>query len=158
MISYRVIGNNEPQETLDSIASLFREMYEFMQDKGMQLSIVQGGEQKWISTASRLPGKMNHIVVAEDENIVGFAHGNIRLAPDHFGGVKTGFISHVYVQEGYREQGIASKLADMLIESLKAAGARHFELEVLVMNQQAINFWQKKGFKKELYRMSKSSV
>jgi len=158
MISYRVIDKNEPQETFDSIAFLFREMYEFMQDKGMQLSMVQGGEQKWISTASRMPGKMNHIVVAEDKNIIGFAHGNIRLAPDHLGGVKIGFISHVYVQEEYREQGIASKLADMLIESLKAAGARHLELEVLVMNQEAINFWKKKGFKKELYRMSKSSV
>jgi len=156
MITYRILQKGENEYTINSIAALFREMYDHMYALGLKLPLVKGGENIWSKSVLHLPGKINHLIVAEDKEIIGFAHGNIRLAPDYLGGYKTGFISHVFVIKKYRKQGIASEMVGLLIQSLKEAGASHFELDVLINNKKAANFWISKGFTKELYRMSKT--
>ncbi len=156
MIAYKKLKKGENEQTLHAVAALFKEMYHEMESTGLNMSLTKDGEEKWIKAASQMPGKVNHLIIAEEKDeIIGFAHGNIRLAPEFQGGSKTGFISHVFVMKNFRHSGVASAMVDLLMESLLAAGASRFDLDVLVSNKAAVQFWQSKGFSKELYHMGK---
>ncbi len=157
MILYRKLRKGESEQTLNAVAALFREMYHEMERTGLNLPLIQDGEKKWIRAASQMPGKVNHLIVAEEKDkIIGFAHGNIRLAPEYQGSIKTGFISHVFVLKDFRKVGVASTMVDLLLESLSTSGATRFDLDVLASNKAAVQFWHSKGFSKELYHMVKS--
>ena len=155
-VQYRILDASEPEETFETLAVLFRKMYDYMEEKGLKLTLTENGEQEWIKHARRMPGKMNHLVVAEAGEIIGFAHGNIRQGPEYLGEIKTGFVSHVFVLPAFRRQKVASSLAKQLINALQASGARQLQLEVLTGNTAALQFWEALGFKKELYRMYKT--
>lgn len=155
-IQFRTLGASEPEASYETLAVLFRKMYDYMEEKGLQQTLTENGEQEWIKHARRMPGKMNHLVVAEAEEIIGFAHGTIRLGPKYLGEIKTGFVSHVFVLPEFRRQGVAAALANKLTENLKASGAQLLQLEVLTENKSAVKFWEKLGFHKELYRMYKT--
>ena len=57
-------------------------------------------------------------------------------------------IEYIYTNDDYRNQGIASKLLNYLIELGNANNCLNITLEVRSSNVEAINFYEKNDFKK----------
>ena len=55
-------------------------------------------------------------------------------------------ITTLAVEESYRRHGIASKLLKMLLDKVRAGGARYITLEVRPSNTEARRFYEKWGF------------
>ena len=56
--------------------------------------------------------------------------------------------SSVYVNEGFRQQGIATKLYQTLFRILKYQGCRNLYAGITLPNEKSVNFHQKMGFSK----------
>jgi len=56
--------------------------------------------------------------------------------------------SSVYVNEGFRQQGIATKLYQTLFQILKYQGCRNLYAGITLPNEKSVNFHQKMGFNK----------
>ena len=54
--------------------------------------------------------------------------------------------SSVYVNEGFRQQGIATKLYQTLFQILKYQGCRNLYAGITLPNEKSVNFHQKMGF------------
>lgn len=77
----------------------------------------------------------------------------IDLQPDLFEYVETGFIADVYVEPGYRRQGIARALVQTLNDWFAAQGVRHTEWQVAAANPAAVHFWEAVGGRPVTVRM-----
>ena len=110
--------------------------------------------ERWRTSLRPLLGRFGFVLVAEGRGaLLGFLAGRIRSQPPYFGGQPTGFISDVFVEEAHRNRGTAG--------ALLAASARWFEereigrveLQVLIGNSGALEFYRRRGWKEELVQM-----
>jgi ribosomal protein S18 acetylase RimI-like enzyme len=133
-------------------------MYKYMETKGLVHKLADNGEFQWINTIKKSLGKLNMVVIATyEETIVGFAAGNIRLLPNYLGNKKVGYISHVFVIDSYKNQHIGQKLVTELENCFVEKSVKMIELEVLIGNNSAIQFWEKMGFYSDNLRMIKKN-
>jgi len=150
------LSPDDNQETFDEIARLFKDMYAFMAEKGLHISLATNGENLWLNSIKKTLNKLNVIYYAViDNQIVGFSAGNIRLMPAFLGSKKIGFISHVYVTPETREKGTGINLASSLEAWFHNQHVDGIELEVLHLNEGAVKFWQKMGYTHDLLKMIK---
>lgn len=77
-------------------------------------------------------------VAEQDGKIVG------SLLCGHDG--RTGCFYHVCVEEGYRNRGIASRLVELAVDTLKKEGISKVTLVAFVRNQLGNDFWRKRGW------------
>lgn len=153
VVADKTIGENR----LDQVQNLFSEMYAFMAGRNLQIGLGENGAALWCAGIVKLLGKVNHLVLATDNGqVIGFASGNIRISPSYLGGIKTGFISHLYVKPDFRKQKIASDLTHQLEACLLKQEIHSIELDVLCENAEALKFWQKMGYCNELIKMRKN--
>ncbi|MBD5558239.1 MAG: GNAT family N-acetyltransferase [Desulfovibrio sp.] len=59
---------------------------------------------------------------------------------------RRGYIYHMWVDEKFRNQGIATKLVDVTLSALKHIGIVKVSLVVFKNNSAANTFWEKRGF------------
>lgn len=155
-IEIRHIDPNEADTTLQKTGDMFVEMYRFMDGRGLTLSLKEGGEQIWLNSMMPLLGKTNAIVVAfADDAPVGFAAGNIRIAPAFLGNKKIGHLSHLFVHEDFRTYSLGRKLSAKLEEWFLQKGVELIELDVLIQSEDVIRFWERRGYRREYVRMNK---
>jgi len=60
---------------------------------------------------------------------------------------KVGLIADVFIEERYRRMGVGKKLIKECFRWLKDGGINFVEINVEASNKQAMNFWDKEGFK-----------
>lgn len=157
-IKIRSLSSTEDDNLYKRVAYLFSEMYGYMDTKGLVYKLTNNGEFLWMNTIQKSLGKLNMIAVAtHEETIVGFAAGNIRLLPNYLGGIKVGYISHVFVIDTYKKKSIGSKLVSELENWFVDKSVNSIELEVLVNNDSALQFWESLGFKSDNLRMVKGN-
>lgn len=152
----RSLTSNEDEEIYQRTAFLFSRMYEFMNDLGLVQQLVPTGEEIWMNTIKKSLGKLNNIVVAiEDDVIIGFAAGNIRLLPNYLGSKKVGYISHVFVDPEFRKKMVGIELVKELESWFNEKNVAQIELEVLSKNKNALDFWERSGYVIDNFRMLK---
>jgi len=155
-ISYRPLTSTEPEYVYEYVAALFAEMYKYMDNKDLKITLCKNGEKIWINSIKHSLGKLNMVFIATDKSkIIGFAAGNIRLGPSFLGNVKIGYISHVFVLPKYRGSKVGNMLSANLISWFKNKKVNLVELEVLNKNTTALNFWEKLGFEVDNVSMKK---
>jgi ribosomal protein S18 acetylase RimI-like enzyme len=155
-IKIRSLSSSEDDDLYDRVAHLFSEMYKYMYTKGLLHTLINNGEFLWINTIKKSLGKLNVIIVATHEQaIVGFAAGNIRILPNYLGNLKVGYISHVFITESYKKKNIGRKLVLELENWFAEKSVNIIELEVLVNNDAARQFWETLGYKPDNLRMVK---
>jgi ribosomal protein S18 acetylase RimI-like enzyme len=91
------------------------------------------------------------ILIAESDGApCGFIEGVLRGAPAYLIQERTGFVSHVYVDEQARRLRVAHQLTRTLFGWFKAKDLTRVELQIVSGNAQAAAFWTRYGFAPEL--------
>lgn len=93
------------------------------------------------------------VIVAETDKIIGYAIGVIEPAKTFVTPDEVGKISHTFVEEKYRGQGIGRKMVDTLIYWFSQEGVTHVELSVDSRNESGVKAWQSLGFKEYMKKM-----
>lgn len=142
--------------SMEAIRTMFGEMYAYMREHGLKLDLAGNGAQKWVENVSKGLDRFNCIFLAEENGKpTGFAHGSLRLSPDYLGNKKLGVITHVFVRDEYRKQGVGKKLVLALENWFSEKQVHSVELQVLDMNKAGIAFWQELGYPPELMQCRK---
>lgn len=97
------------------------------------------------------------LVAEENGNVIGFAEAYIMSSPD-FPVIKKRswlLIDGIGVDESCRGTGAGQRLLNELEERIKEIGIHEVELKVYEFNNQAINFYEKNGFKELSRTMTK---
>lgn len=157
MSDIKIIDVNKNDPYLDAVIPLFVKLYQHMEDTGMLLSLAEKGEEKWrISLDNMVGGRFGILKVALLNNtIIGFIHGVVRYTPDYLGGLKVGYLTHIFVDHEFREKNVGRRLVEELENWFKTKNVHSYELQVLYHNNLGINFWESVGYKKELLQMRK---
>ena len=154
-IQLRQIDSSDDR-TLNHVASLFSEMYQYMEEHGLMINLTDDGPDKWINSLKRTLNRFSILVVAEDGGQpVGFAVGALSVTPDYLGNRKVGVVTHIFVRPEFREQKIATELLSKLEQWFKEKKVHSIELQVLAENDDAIDFWKRMGYENELYQFRK---
>lgn len=141
---------------LNDVEKLFIECYAYFSTKGLLMPLSEDGGRIWRSSIEKTIGKYSVLIVAiQNEEIVAFAHGSLRFAPEFMGAKKVGVVNYIYVNPELRNQNIGFELYTRVENWFKERQVHSCELQVLVLNTSAINFWQSMGFNKELLQMRK---
>jgi ribosomal protein S18 acetylase RimI-like enzyme len=141
----------------ETVAELFTRMYSRMDELGLLLTLAPDGAEKWLKTARNTSGKFGLVILAKKgENAVGFAHGMIKFLPDYLGGFPVGSITHVFVDDDYIRSGIGRDMVNLLEEWFRTKKVHSIELQVIIGNPDAKEFWKKLGYLKELQQYRKT--
>lgn len=157
MIEVRALDRGAAPEELLAVEALFTAMYGHMDGLGLMVPLAPGGAGLWLKALMPMLGKLHTIQVAwaqepsapgrlDAPRAVGFAAGSIRVGPAHLGGLRSGAVTHLYVDPGQRGYGVGRRLYDALSGWFTERGLHHQELEVLVNNEPARRFWAAQGF------------
>ncbi len=147
----------DPEDhAFEQVKSLFGDMYVFMLENGLLLPLAENGQEKWIQTVKRTVQRFSTVQIASiGDQVIGFAHGALSMTPDYLGNKKVGVVTHIYVKPEYRKQDIAANLLSGLEEWFDEQQVNSIELQVLVENTRAIEFWKQMGYHKELLQFRK---
>ncbi|MBP2650028.1 MAG: acetyltransferase, family [Firmicutes bacterium] len=85
-----------------------------------------------------IPNQLFCAYIKENNRIIGFGLGV--LERNHLG------LFDIYIDEGYRNQGIGKSICMAIIKAGLTAGARTAYLQVMSLNTAAINLYRKLGF------------
>ncbi|WP_019423292.1 GNAT family N-acetyltransferase [Paenibacillus sp. OSY-SE] len=141
---------------LEQTEILFVCMYKYMNEKGLLLPLVPGGEKMWSKSILPMLGKFGVVWIAHNgKESIGFAQGMIKVLPNYLGGKKVGIISHIFVNSDMRQYGIGSELVRKIEEWFVAKQVDSIELQVLYQNENGRDFWDKIGYEYEVYQMRK---
>ncbi len=64
---------------------------------------------------------------------------------------RRGYIYHTVVKEGYRKQGIATKLIEAAVSALQQEGITRVCLNVVETNGSGRAFWEKRGWERKAF-------
>jgi GNAT superfamily N-acetyltransferase len=146
-----VAAKGPPLEELDG---LILQMYEYMERHGLLLPLAHEGAAKLRRGIESSLGRSGRLILARSgQEIVGFAHGVLRLIPDYLGGGVVGYVGHTFVADACRGTGVGSQMFAVLQEWFLERGAGSVELQVLAGNGAGIRFWERNGFTRELLQM-----
>ena len=160
MIRILPLEREAAPEDLLALEVLFTDMYRYMDEHGLSMTLAPGGAGLWLKTQMPMLGKLNTVVCAwqevntsmefpEGRRMVGFAAGSIRMSPAHLGGLKGGAITHIYVRPDLRGEGVGEELYRALSSWFTSKEVAYLELEVLEANEGARTFWKKLGYRSE---------
>lgn len=139
-----------------AVIALFETMYAEEAAMGSPVVLAPQGGERWLKGATAGLERFGRLVVAEEEGtVVGFAHGAVRLQPDHLAGGPVGSITHVYVRPEYRRGGTARALVAVLADWFAQRNVARTELTVVAGNPAALAFWRSLGFTVTLYQLAR---
>jgi GNAT superfamily N-acetyltransferase len=143
-------------EYLNQLELLFYDYYKSMEDKGLILQICENGGQLWRKSIEHALEKTHKIVISLDQDLViGFVWGYVRLSPNYLGGKVVGVWNGLYVVPAYRNFGLSKSLYLTLEEWWKNKNVHSIEAQVLVDNMHSIKGMENMGFIKELFQTRK---
>lgn len=157
MSTYHIAVINDPADPrTPAIEAAFCAMYAEMASLGPVLPLVDGGAARWSSSVLAGLERFGRLCVATcDGHVIGFAHGQLKLAPEHQGALRVGQIGHVYVAPEHRGKGQARALVHLLHDWFAAKQVHSVELQVVQGNGPALAFWHGLGYTDELVQLRK---
>ena len=137
---------------LIALDELHAKMYPTVFDESKKEDIRQSFLLENINTPNNL------FLIAElEKNIIGIVHCYIQETKNHpiKKDKKIAVLSDLYVDENYRNKGIAQKLINKALETIKEIWiVNDVVLNVFNENQEAIKLYEKSGFQKQFTRYS----
>ena len=155
-IKIKQLSKEDTEEVFNTVKEQFKQLYGFMETKGLVMSLVEGGAQLWINSIKSTLGKLSNIYLAYDNNkIVGFAAGIIRLSPAYLGNKKIGYYSHLFILPDYRRTGTGDSLSKAVEAWFIEKKVDIIELEIIVDNNNSFKFFDKLGYRKDIIKLTK---
>lgn len=131
--------------------------YHHALDDRLPVGAADGGATYARYVQDRLEHSHSHtcILVAEDDgHIVGFVLGVIMdMVPDMFVQSAGGYLSDIFIEDGYRRNGVGAKLVETLVSWFRSRGVDYFEWYVAAQNHEAQAFWRSMGGREIMVRM-----
>jgi GNAT superfamily N-acetyltransferase len=157
MKDFEIIMLNDPADLeFANIKILFRKMYNNMEEHGLMLDLAENGPDKWAGSVRNMLGKFAALPVARSEGrTIGFAHGALRFTTDYLGSRLVGVVTHIYVEPDYRNSGAGKALVESLEGWFTSKKVHSVELQVITGNVEAMNFWERLGYSRELVQFRK---
>ena len=142
---------------LPEIVELWKEFMDFHSDLDHFYTRAEDGSDNF---QKHLEGQVESddaaLLVAEDSGrIIGYAKIGISQYPPVFEMDEYGLISDVAVAEEYRRKGIGQALYEASTKWFTDKGLTRTELRVATVNNVALGFWSKMGFKPYMTTMFK---
>ena len=143
-ILFREASNNDI-EALVRCHSRFME-HHINVDKRFKLR--SDAEEKWPEQIAEAVGNKDTLVlIAEvDKTIVGCAYIIIKSGALDFGPEKIGYLCDVFVERGYRRNGIAKRFLSLSLKWLREKGIHTIEASWSVYSAEAKSTWPLLGF------------
>jgi GNAT superfamily N-acetyltransferase len=160
------------EEDWPRLAPLWRRLYEHQRAHGMLLELPPDAFELWRASLQPLLGRFAFVLLAEPRGAaecsdpaggsglagataapLGFLAGRVRSQPPYFGGQPAGFVGELFVEEAQRGRGVAGALLDASVEWFAERGVARVELQVLVGNTSAREFYRRRGWKEELVQV-----
>ena len=155
-VEISLASKNTSRSTFRQVECLFKQLYEGMNQQGLQSNLHTNGSEIWTRQLKKTLGRFQALVIAEElGNVIGFGVGAIRLAPEYMEIKKVGFITHINIVPEKRRNGIGKKIVNELEAWFSENQVDSIELEVMANNKSGVPFWEFLGYQKNLIRMQK---
>ncbi len=105
-------------------------------------------DEEWIKRSERWNGDEAILYLAFDEADDARACGIVACFAEEEAGVVHGHVISMWVDPGYRRAGVGKLLIDALTNWARLRGLRELKLMVTSVNEGAIDFYQRIGFRK----------
>ena len=140
---------------LGAIVELWLRLMQLHREVDRRFELVANASQVM---TQRFQGLLNDpdaliLVSHEDGQIVGFLVGQIDVNLPFFPGATMGFVSDLYVVDGYRREGRGERMVEVLRSWFRMRGVSSIQLHAAACNPVAHEFWKKMGFEDYLMRM-----
>lgn len=91
--------------------------------------------------------KNSVLIVVENENkIIGFLEGGIEDTSNEMNFDKIGIIDNIFIEEKFRNKGIAKKLLKYIFEYFKSENIEYIQINTDARNKIGREFWKKNNF------------
>lgn len=153
-----ILGSENIQLT-EQVAALFRSLYDGEAEFGISLPLIEGGEYLWLKAMQQGLGRFTQIVLAvEEENVVGYSAGAVKILPSWYGSKIVGYWDSMYLLSAYRGRGLGDAMTRELMLWWRSRNATVFEGERQISNSNAVGNYERLGFKAELVKYRRSAV
>ena len=95
----------------------------------------------------------NKLFIAVDTDVLGYIFVKINDPVKNGELYKEAFIDALYVEEEYRNKGVATSLIEKAKEYAKDMNAKKISISVISLNEEALKLYYKVGFKDFSYRL-----
>ena len=141
---------------IDKVIPLFDELYACFKDLGHQLMPIAKGTTAWRESFEKTLNRYSILVIAlNNDEITGFLHGFLKMLPAYLEGRCTGYISYTFVSPASRGLGIGKKMVASAREWFVEKNCSSIEVQALINNQEALQFWRRVGFQDESIQFRK---
>ena len=107
----------------------------------------QLSDKEWLSRTERWNGNDAILYLAIDDQDVNNACGIVACYAEESGGIPRGHVISMWVDPAYRHAGVGGLLIDALRKWAKSIGLRELTLMVTSVNEGAIEFYRRMGFR-----------
>lgn len=94
-------------------------------------------------------------VVLNNNQLMGFAFGQITKAVPVYKVKRMGYIWHIIVEKQIRDKGIGKRLLKRLENWFKYKGLKYVELDAVYKNKKIVKIWEHLGYDSSWIRMRK---
>ncbi len=135
-------------------ARLVREHHRMDPDRFFIFDRIEEGYEAYLRSELVRKGSVV-LVAAEGRKIVGYAYG--RIEPRDWNALRErcGALHDIYVDEGARRRGIASRLAEEMVSRLASLGAPRVFLMTATPNVAAQKLFKRLGFRTTMLEMTR---
>jgi ribosomal protein S18 acetylase RimI-like enzyme len=105
-------------------------------------------DEEWMRRTERWNGESGILYLAFDDADQNSACGIVACYGEEEAGVAQGHVISMWVDPGYRRAGVGRLLIEGLMDWSHARGLRSLKLMVTSVNQGAIDFYERLGFRK----------
>jgi len=132
-----------------AIGAMWRALMAYHCSLDPRFTVAPDAEQKYVRHAQEMIRSRNaRVLVAEDTEtgeVVGYLMGEIQPRPPLAQPGQYGFISDIYVQEAWRQQGAGRALFEQIRGWFVSRKALAIELYMAEANPTAMAFWREMG-------------
>jgi len=117
-------------------------------EKKLDFRLKRTGNISYNNISKTLKSPKCCILIAEYENkIIGYVVGKVFKQSSWYNGDTFGYLSNLYIDDGFREKGIGNKLMFEIMKWFKSQKVTTIKLKVFSNNRKALDFYKRRQFK-----------
>lgn len=138
------------------LPALFDALYDYLGTMNLFVRPKKNGAELWLKYLENGLGKTQVVIGAiDDDKLVGYFHGILKILPVYLEGGMVGELLSMYVLKEYQKRKIAHRMYERVYQWLIEQNITSVEARVMTENNLGINYWLERGYQKELLQFRK---